>query len=485
TRNQPESSRRAGGATADGLARVRAPPSPDPVLSDLDTRQAFYGNNRVLFRTQPPPPGGLFLGETRQQFFSGKMLNGEARDNCTSLALYRYLFWRSWLVAEFNLDRHYNGVWQSPLSTLQRETHQQFSLKLPGVADSWRWRPAFRYRRDHLYQESPYNQGLESWSWFGSLLLEKSFSPDDRLQMLTELDATAIEGESYRLNRRLGRGRLQVALAPLERLRLQSGLELLYEDERDRWLRSGWLQGALKLSAQLEWRIELASRQDFLPFSWQRGGAEVLQQYREAYPLLRADAVTDFLPDPAAISCSRRGGSTTVSYRHTAGHSVALTGWSWAFRDFPYLYATVDSAATVGQQPTTLYGEELRLDLQLPRQLHWLTLQSWQRDSKGVVNPELPTLRFASELRWDGHFYEGALHFNLACGATSTWGAIRTDGEPLSDQVIPYLHLVARQGNFTLYWSFQNPLSFEHYSMEGIPGMHRDEIIGIMWRLVN
>jgi hypothetical protein len=62
---------------------------------------------------------------------------------------------------------------------------------------------------------------------------------------------------------------------------------------------------------------------------------------------------------------------------------------------------------------------------------------------------------------------------------------VKQNGEPLSDTTIPYLHLVAKQGNFVLYWSLHNPFSFENYAMEGVPGMHHDEIIGVMWRLVN
>ena len=483
--NQLEFSRRARLASIDGLALQNDIPQPDTILTDLDYRQAFYGNNRIYFRTQHPLPGGFFKGETRQQFFNGKMANGKARQNSTSLALYRYLFWRSWLVAEINLDRHLNGVWQSPHSTLQRETYQRFSLQLPGVSGSWCWRPGFQYQRDHLYEESPYNRGLETKSWQGSLLLSKSFSPTNQLELLSEFDATEISAESYQLTRQLSRGRLQWRTAPLENIQLSSGTELLYEDERYSWLRSGWLQMKVMLPAGLQWQLELATRENFLPFSLQRGGVEVIRQYDVIYPSLRQEILSDFQPDPEAKSCSRRGGRSSISYQHDDGHVFSLTGWGWEFKDFPYLYVINDTTVTVRQRPNSLIGEESRLELFLPWQMRWLNVQSWQRDSNGLVSNELPTFRMASELRWGRLLYEGHLQLNISLGMTTTWGAVKQNGEPLSDTTIPYLHLVAKQGNFVLYWSLHNPFSFENYAMEGVPGMHHDEIIGVMWRLVN
>jgi hypothetical protein len=472
-------------SSADGLALENEIPHPDTILTDLDYRQAFYGNNRVYFRTQHPLPGGFFRGETRQQFFSGKMTNGKARENCTTLALYRYLFWRSWLVTELQLDRHFNGVWQSPYSTLERETHQRFALQLPGVAGSWRWRPGFRYLSDHIFQESPYDQGLKSRSWQGSLLLRKSFSSTNQLELLSEFDATEIKAESYQLTRQLSRGRLQWEFSLSRNTQVFSGAELLYEDERDSWLRSGWLQLEMKLPAELQWQLELSRRESFLPFSLQRGGAEVIRQYELIYPALRQELLTVFQPDPDAKSSSRWGVRSSISYTHGDGHLFSLTGWGMDFEDFPYLYVANDTTVAVRQRPNTLIGEEARIELFLPWQLRWLNVQSWQQDSEGLVSTELPIFRMASELRWGRLLYEGHLQLNMSLGLTSTWGAVRQNGEPLSDQLIPYLHLVAKQGNFVLYWSLQNPLSFENYAMEGVPGMHRDEIIGVMWRLLN
>jgi len=483
--NQLGFSRGARLASYDGLALENAIPPPDTILTDIDYRQAFYGNNRIYFRTQHPLPGGFFKGETRQQFFNGKMANGKARENCTTLALYRYLFWRSWLVAEINLDRHLNGVWQSPYSTLQRETHQRISLQMPGVSGSWRWRPGFQYQRDHLYEESPYERGLETRSWQGSFLLSKSFSSTSHLELLGEFDATEIKAESYHLTRQLSRGRLRWRFAPLETVQLLSGAQLLYEDERNSWLRSGWLRLKMKLPAGLLWHIKLEKRESFLPFSLQRGGAEVLRQYETIYPVLRQEVLSDFRPDPEAISSSRRGGRSSVSFSHGDGHKLSLTGWGWDYRDFPFLEVVNDTTAVVRQRPNTLIGEETRLELFLPWQLRWLNVQSWQQDSEGLVSNELPTFQMASELRWGRLLYDGHLQLNISLGMTSTWGAVRQNGEPLSDRTIPYLHLVAKQGNFVLYWSLHNPFSFENYAMEGVPGMHHDEILGVMWRLVN
>jgi len=467
-----------------GLTLVTALPPLDSVLTDLDYRQAFYGNNRVLFRTQHPLPQGLFRGETRQQFFSGKMENGKARDNCTSLALYRYLGWRSWLVSELNLERHRNGVWYSTAATLQRETRQEFSLLLPGAAGRWRWQPACRYQRYHLYQESPYNAGLETKRWLGSFQLRRSFTPVSHLDIETELDATEVLAESYQLNRRLWRTRLQLELVPWRALRLLTGGETLWEDERDRWLRSVWLDLRLRLHEKWQWRLELAAYQAWLPFSWQRGGAEVPAQYETIYPALRQGDITQFVPDPDAVSCSRWGGGSSLRYTHPAGHLLTLTGWGWDFADFPYLYTDADTARVM-QRPSAIFGQELQLEIALPGPWRWLLVQSAQSDSEGLVNTELPTFRLASECRWSDHFFDRQLRFHASVGLTTTWGAVRSNGEPLSDQALPYLHLVARRGNFTLYWALHNPFSFQHYAQQEIPGMHHDEILGVMWRLVN
>jgi hypothetical protein len=206
--------------------------------------------------------------------------------------------------------------------------------------------------------------------------------------------------------------------------------------------------------------------------------------FRQApvYPLIRE--TTSFRPLTEKARTLNNEGRLFLSWKRD--HlELQLGGVVRDLRNYPRAVPLHDSLAVILLAGTVALEQHLSLEWDFLPRWRGVFRQSWEDDREGLLHSELPTLRWSWEIRREERYFQDELLLGVALGVRQSWGAVHLDGTPFSSPVIPYFHISARKEGFELFWAWHNPFSQTYEDTEGLAGMHREEILGVRWRLFN